>query len=94
MKEYFKYFRWVFIVIAVLAIVLAAIKGAQGLAAITGSHERTNAECTTTQRVFDYADVLTDREEKKLESLIAKREKQTGCDIVLVTLYESLKSIR
>ena len=91
MKEYFKYFRWVFIVIAVLAIVLAAIKGAQGLASITGSHERTNTECTTTQRVFDYADVLTDREEKKLESLIAKREKQTGCDIVLVTLYESLE---
>ncbi len=91
MKEYFKYFRWVFIVIAVLAIVLATIKGAQGLASITGSHERTNTECTTTQRVFDYADVLTDREEKKLESLIAKREKQTGCDIVLVTLYESLE---
>ncbi|MBD5457936.1 MAG: TPM domain-containing protein [Lachnospiraceae bacterium] len=91
MKEYFKYFRWIFITIAALAVILAAIKGAQGLAAMAGGHERTNTKCKTEQRVFDYADVLTDREEKKLEELIAKREKQTGCDIVLVTLYESLE---
>lgn len=91
MKEYFKYFRWVFIIIGVLAVILAVIKGVQGLAVVAGSHERTNTKCETTQRVFDYADVLTDREEKKLEKLIAKREKQTGCDIVLVTLYESLE---
>lgn len=91
MKEYFRYFRWVFITIAVLAVILAAIKGVRGLAAMTGNHERTNTKCATTQRVFDYADVLTDKEEKKLEALIAKREKQTGCDIVLVTLYESLE---
>ena len=43
------------------------------------------------QRVFDSADVLSDKEEKKLEELIARREKQTGCDIVLVTLCESLE---
>lgn len=91
MKEYFKYFRWVFIIIGVLAIILAVIKGVQGLAVMAGSHERTNTKCETAQRVFDYADVLTDREEKKLEKLIAKREKQTGCDIVLVTLCESLE---
>ena len=75
MKEYFKYFRWVFIIIAVLAVILAAIKGAQGLAAVTVSQERTNTKCETTQRVFDYADVLTDREEKKLEKLICRRRR-------------------
>jgi len=91
MKEYFRYFRWVFIAIAVLAAVLAGIKGVQGAAAMKGSHERTNTECGTTQRVYDYADVLTDKEEKELADLIARREKQTGCDIVLVTLCESLE---
>ena len=44
----------------------------------------------TDERVFDKADVLTDKEEEKLRRLIAKREKQTGCDIVLVTLNEPL----
>lgn len=91
MREYFRYFKWVFITIAVLAVILVAVKGVQSFAAMTGKHERTNTECKTTQRVFDYADVLTDGEEKKLEELINKREKQTGCDIVLVTLYESLE---
>lgn len=91
MREYFRYFRWVFIVLAALVVILGAVKGVQGVAVMTGKHERTNTECKTSQRVFDYADVLTDREEQKLEDLIAKREKQTGCDIVLVTLYESLE---
>lgn len=90
MKEYFKYFRWIFIAIVVLAAILAGIKGVQGLSAMTDKQERTN-EWTVAQRVFDYADVLTDREEKKLEKLIARREKQTGCDIILVTLCESLE---
>ncbi len=89
MKEYFRYFKWIFIVIAVLLVILGSIKGAK--AAMSGKHERTNTACTTTQRVFDKAGVLTDEEVKKLEELIAKREKQTGCDIVLVTLEESLE---
>lgn len=91
MREYFRYFKWIFIVLAILAVILGVVKGAQGISAMTGKHERTNTECRTTQRVFDYANVLTDGEEKKLEELIAKREKQTGCDIVLVTLCESLE---
>lgn len=43
------------------------------------------------QRVYDYGNVLTDSEEEKLEKLIAEREAQIGCDIVLVTLNEPLK---
>ena len=91
MKEYFRYFKWIFIAIAVLAVILGAVKGVQGIAAMKGNHERTNTACKTTRSVFDHADVLTDEEEKSLEELIARREKQTGCDIVLVTLYESLE---
>lgn len=55
------------------------------------NYQRSNTGCATTERVFDGADVLTNKEEDKLRRLIAKREKQTGCDIVLVTLKEPLE---
>lgn len=88
MKQYFRYFRWLFIATGALAIVFAGILLLHSLA---GPVERTNAECTETERVFDYGEVLSVKEEEKLRKLIAKREKQTGCDIVLITLNESLK---
>lgn len=91
MREYLKYFKWIYLTIAVLAAILFLIRGMHSFSANAGYHERTNAECSTTQRVFDYADVLSDKEEQKLTELIAKREQQTGCDIVLITLNESLK---
>ena len=91
MKEYFKYFNWLYIVLGALLLFFIFIKGAQYFTSQTSHYERTNTECLTTQRVFDNADVLSDREEQKLEELIAKREKQTNCDIVLVTLKQSLK---
>lgn len=48
--------------------------------------QRSNEDCTVTQRIFDRADKLSDGEEEKLSKLIAKREQQTGLDIVLVTI--------
>lgn len=45
MKEYFRYFKWIFIAIAVLAVILGAVKGVQGIAAMKGNHERTNTAC-------------------------------------------------
>ena len=42
--------------------------------------------------MFDYADVLTDKQEKKLENLIAKREKQVGIDLAVVTICEDVGS--
>lgn len=91
MREYLKFFRWVLIIIGVLVVLLLGIEGLHKITSKVIYYERANTECTTTQRVFDHADVLTDKEEQKLEELIAKREKQTRCDIVLVTLNESLK---
>lgn len=44
------------------------------------------------QRVFDYGDQLTDDEEKELEAYIHEAEKKTVCDIVIVTLNESLEN--
>lgn len=51
--------------------------------------ERSNTVCEESERVFDYADVLTDAEEEKLRELISKTEPQIGCDIVLVTIDEA-----
>lgn len=90
MKEYFRHFRFLFIafgIIVALGVCSNLIKLSEGKL----STERTNTECTTEERVFDYADVLTDEEENKLRAQIAEREKQIQADIVLVTLNESLK---
>lgn len=91
MKEYFRYFKWLYIIFAAAILLFALLTvGHTAIAGIAG-YRRTNTECTTAERVFDYGDVLTDKEEAKLRKLIAKREEQTGCDIILVTLKESLE---
>ena len=91
MREYFRYFKWLYIVLVAVAILTVVLHAGHWGLARTLNYQRTNTECVTDERVFDNADVLTDKEEEKLRSLIAKREKQTGCDIVLVTLDEPLK---
>ena len=91
MKEYFRYFKWMYIILGVVLLLYCFISGGHLVISNAVNYQRTNTSCTTKERVFDYGDVLTDREEEKLRNLIAKREKQTGCDIVLITLQESLK---
>lgn len=86
MKQYFSYFKFIFIIFGVLAVVTI---GATLVNSATGKYTRTNDEAPS-RRVYDNADVLSDSEEEKLEELIAKRENQIGCDIVLVTINESL----
>lgn len=65
MKGYLKYFRVYFIIILVLTVIFAALK-------LTGAGkqpaERGNTEAVTQERVFDYADKLTDEEEDSLRS--------------------------
>lgn len=89
MREYLRFFRIPFILIGILAVVtiVAAVIDSGKNAEVSAS---TNIERTTTERVFDYADKLTDAEENALRSLIAEVETETQCDIVLVTLNESL----
>lgn len=90
MRDYFNFFKVPFIVTGVLAVVAILLQVFVGPKAeqVTGTRE--NTECTTTERVFDYADKLTDEEESGLRALIAQKEAETGCDIVVVTLDESL----
>lgn len=88
MKKYLKHFLWLFIVIGVLAVVFIVINVVKKTPE-TESYTRTNTECLTEERVFDYADKLTDEEEENLRTLIGEKEDQIGCDIVLVTLDDS-----
>lgn len=73
MKGYLKYFRVYFIIILVLTVIFAALK-------LTGAGkqpaERGNTEAVTQERVFDYADKLTDEEEDSLRRLIAKERRR------------------
>ncbi|MGN1147261.1 MAG: TPM domain-containing protein [Lachnospiraceae bacterium] len=87
MKQYFSYFKFLFITLGVVAV----LTGLVGIIHMTtsGNYTRYNSEAPD-QRVFDYADVLSDEEEENLEELIAKRESQIGCDIVLVIIDASL----
>lgn len=52
---------------------------------------RNNSQCTT-ERVFDYADVLTDAQEEELRAKISEAELLCGTDIVVVILNESLET--
>lgn len=89
MKKYLKHFWVLYIIWAIIMITYIAVMLVHAYGLRT---ERTNTETTETQRVFDYADKLTTAEEASLTSLIEKREIQTGCDIVLVTLDEEIPS--
>ena len=91
MKRFLKRFKVCLIILGALIVIYYALVGIHSLTGTMKNGERQNEECTTQERVFDQADVLTDAEEEKLRKLIAKRERQTGCDIVLVTLNESLR---
>lgn len=89
MKEYLRFFAIPFSIMGILAIVTVTmffIKGNDSAETVASG----NTLRATTERVFDYADKLTDEEEDLLRKKIARAEQETRCDIVVVTLNESL----
>ena len=86
MKKYFRHFCVLFIIIAVLLVIFIGVKVATGTEETV--YTRGNDQCVQTERVFDYADQLTDEEEESLRVLIAEKEDEIGCDIVLVTIND------
>lgn len=86
-KQYLHYFRFWFIAIGILAVlcIAAAILKRAG-----SNAPRTNNEAPT-ERVYDYAEVLTAEEEEKLRQYIAETEKKLHIDIVLVTFSQSVE---
>ncbi|MBO4514539.1 MAG: TPM domain-containing protein [Lachnospiraceae bacterium] len=87
-KRFLKYFR-VWMILAGIALVAFCI-----MRLTHKTEEKTvptrNNSVAPSQRVYDYADVLTDAEEKKLEELIAQYEEYGTCDLVLVTINQSV----
>lgn len=88
MKKYFKHFWIPFIIFGILLLVFVGMVLIKNQPTV---HIRNNPLCTLERRVFDYADVLTDEEEARLEQLIAQTEQRVGADIVIVNIDYSLE---
>ena len=86
-KQYFKYFRVWFILLGILLVIAAAVLIVKVVKPDLG---RTNGSAPA-ERVYDYADVLTDQEEDALRDYIARCEAQAKIDIVLVTISEDME---
>lgn len=87
-KQYLHFFRIWFIALGVLFVV--AVSAAFAKNVLHNKTERHNMQAPT-ERVYDYADMLTDEEEEELRKLIAQKEAQIGCDLVLVTICQPVE---
>ena len=87
LRQYFKYFKIWFIIAGILAVITI---GAAVVHALTPKPVRGNSQ-EPTERVYDYADVLTDEEEQSLREYIAECEEKIQADIVIVTISESVE---
>ena len=87
MKQFLNYFKIPFIIIAIMAIVCIGVRISK-----SGNSEMTwtNADTDLTGNVFDYAENLTDAQERELDELISSVEDRIKCDIAVVTLDRSL----
>lgn len=83
-KRYLKYFM-VWMILAGIAVVAFFILLLTHKKDEDNQIVRNNNKAPS-QRVYDYADVLTDSEEKDLERKIADWEEMGKCDLVLVTI--------
>lgn len=86
-RQYLHYFRFWFSGVGVLALILA---GLLLVKIFEQKAPRGNREAPA-ERVYDYAEVLTQQEEEELRSYIASREKKYQIDIVVVTIKEDVE---
>lgn len=85
MKKFLKHFSVLFIITAILLVAFIVLSIGSDKKQVV--YERGNSDAPA-ERVYDYADVLTDEEEDNLRKLIAEKEDEIGCDIVLVIIDE------
>lgn len=88
-KQFFKYFRWFFLVAGIMIVVTVVLF----IDSKVSSSEIIRNTAAPTERVFDYADVLTDMEEEKLREYIAEEEHNIEADIVIVTMNQAVEGI-
>lgn len=86
-KQYLHYFRIWFAVVGILFILTAAVGI---LHAVRGGRTRINTAAPA-ERVYDYADILTEEEEEKLRRYIARKEAEFGADFVIVTFSQAVE---
>ena len=87
MKQFFNYFKIPFILIAIMIIVCIGVRiSKSGSTEITWTNEDTDL----TGNVFDYAENLTDAQERELDELISSIEDRVKCDIAVITLDQTL----
>lgn len=86
-KQYLKYFRIWFIIVGILVVISAVVLVKN---ATENKRTRTNLDAPV-ERVYDYADVLTEEQEDKLRSLIADKEQRFKIDIVIVTTNQPME---
>ncbi len=91
MRKYFKVFWIPYLILGILSVCFIAYLVMNAMASKGAGSFRHNSVCDTKERVFDYADLLTEDEEARLERLIAQVEDECRADIVIVSLNESLE---
>lgn len=85
--QYLKYFRFWFIGVATV-IALTVILGIVHL--LKPEAVRLNSSAPE-ERVYDYADILTDEEENMLREYIAEKEQEYQADFVVVTMSQPVE---
>lgn len=92
-KDYFKFFCIPFIILAVIAVLLICFTLSKTEDVTGGYYDSPNTERVYgSQRVFDYAGLMSEQEIADLEEYISYMEKEVCTDIVIVTLYEPLEN--
>ncbi len=87
-KQYRRFFRIWFLLVGILLVLTIVVTAVRAL------HENYRERGNTlapAERVYDYAEVLTEAEEEKLRQLIAEKEAQIGCDLGLVTICQPVE---
>lgn len=87
-RQYLHYFRFWFLAFGILFVIFMGTLIAAGLSEQT---PRANLDAPS-ERVYDYAGVLTEEEENKLRTVIADSEKRALCDIVLITMKQEVET--
>jgi len=79
-RQYLRYFRFWFLAIVILAVIVVAV-----------CFIRPKNHAAPAERVYDYADVLAQGEEEELRRYIREKEEELRIHIVLVTISQSVE---
>lgn len=88
-QQYISYFKIWFILLGIV-VVVAAVLFVGSLLKPASKSERENTD-SPSERVYDNANVLSDKEEDRLRDLIEETEDRIQCDIILVTINQPVE---